>query len=150
MAKQIYVDENGNPIEVSGTINNASMLPISANDSTDTKSYIDTGLSGKADKTAVGTFTPKDSSVTPNNISFGYVDKLVGISARITTSLTANSLNNLGTIDIKPNTDLYLPAVSGSGVHLGFVQITSTGNVGVYSTVGGTHGVCFTASYMTT
>lgn len=41
MAKQIYVDENGNPIEVSGTINNASMLPISANDSTDTKTYID-------------------------------------------------------------------------------------------------------------
>ena len=49
MAKQIYIDENGNPIEVSGTINNASMLPISANDSTDTKTYIDTGLSGKAD-----------------------------------------------------------------------------------------------------
>lgn len=44
MAKQIYIDENGNPIEVSGTINNASMLPISANDSTDTKTYIDTGL----------------------------------------------------------------------------------------------------------
>lgn len=41
MAKQIYIDENGNPIEVSGTINNASMLPISANDSTDTKTYID-------------------------------------------------------------------------------------------------------------
>ena len=41
MAKQIYIDENGNPIEVSGTINNASMLPISGNDSTDTKTYID-------------------------------------------------------------------------------------------------------------
>ena len=41
MAKQIYIDENGNPIEVSGTINTAELLPISGNDPTDTKSYID-------------------------------------------------------------------------------------------------------------
>lgn len=53
MAKQIYIDENGNPISVSGTINNASMLPISGNDSTDTKTYIDTGLSGKADNSDI-------------------------------------------------------------------------------------------------
>ena len=50
MAKQIYIDENGNPIEVSGTVNTAELLPISGNDPTDTKSYIDTGLSGKQDK----------------------------------------------------------------------------------------------------
>ena len=49
MAKQIYIDENGNEIQVSGTINTAELLPISGNDSTDTKTYIDTGLSGKAD-----------------------------------------------------------------------------------------------------
>ena len=42
MAKQIYIDENGNPIEVSGTINTAELLPISGNDPTDTKTYIDT------------------------------------------------------------------------------------------------------------
>ena len=47
MAKQIYIDENGNEQLVSGTINNASILPISASDSTDTKDYIDNGLSGK-------------------------------------------------------------------------------------------------------
>lgn len=41
MAKQIYIDENGNVIPVSGTINTASALPISGNDSTDTKTYID-------------------------------------------------------------------------------------------------------------
>lgn len=41
MAKQIYIDENGNEQMISGTINNASLLPISANDSTNTKSYID-------------------------------------------------------------------------------------------------------------
>ena len=38
---------------------NATELPISANDSTDTKEYIDTGLSGKANKswTSIGTIT---------------------------------------------------------------------------------------------
>ena len=47
MSKQIYIDENGNENLVSGTINNASLLPIAANVPTDTKSYIDDGLQGK-------------------------------------------------------------------------------------------------------
>ena len=58
MAKQIYIDENGNPIEVSGTINTAELLPISANDPTDTKTYIATGLSGKQDKETHATESP--------------------------------------------------------------------------------------------
>ena len=44
MSKEIYVDGNGNENFISGTINNASILPISANDSTNTKSYIDNKL----------------------------------------------------------------------------------------------------------
>lgn len=47
MAKQIYIGENGNENVISGTINNASMLPISASDPTNTKDYVDSGLSGK-------------------------------------------------------------------------------------------------------
>ncbi len=54
MAKQLYIDENGNPIEVSGTINNASMLPISGNDSTDTKTYIDNIADYSTSEKAVG------------------------------------------------------------------------------------------------
>ena len=53
MAKQIFVDENGNEHLVSGTINNASMLPITSGSATNTKDYIDSGLSGKADKNAL-------------------------------------------------------------------------------------------------
>lgn len=49
MAKQIYIDENGNENLVSGTINNAEMLPIESGSATNTKDYIDTGLSDKAD-----------------------------------------------------------------------------------------------------
>lgn len=41
MSKQIYIDENGNELLVSGTINTADMLPISANPTTNTKAYID-------------------------------------------------------------------------------------------------------------
>jgi hypothetical protein len=50
MAKQIYIDGNGNEQLVSGTINNAEMLPIQSGSATDTKSYIDSGLSGKQAK----------------------------------------------------------------------------------------------------
>lgn len=41
MAKQIYIDSNGNEVMLSGTINSADILPISAGSSTDTKDYID-------------------------------------------------------------------------------------------------------------
>ena len=41
MAKQIYIDSNGNEVMLSGTINSADMLPISAGSSTMTKAYID-------------------------------------------------------------------------------------------------------------
>ena len=41
MAKQIYIDENGNEQLVSGTINNAELLPIQSGSATNTKDYID-------------------------------------------------------------------------------------------------------------
>ena len=56
MAKQLYIDENGNPIEVSGTINTAELLPISGNDPTDTKSYIDNIADYSTSEKAVGTW----------------------------------------------------------------------------------------------
>ena len=41
MASEYFVDENGNIVKVSGTINNAEMLPIESGSATDTKTYID-------------------------------------------------------------------------------------------------------------
>ena len=61
MAKQIYIDENGNEQLVSGTINTADMLPITSGSATNTKDYIDTGLSGKANTT---TFARKSVNTT--------------------------------------------------------------------------------------
>ena len=64
MAKEIYIDGNGNENLVSGTINNAEMLPIESGSATDTKSYIDninttltTALSDKLDKSAIKSLT---------------------------------------------------------------------------------------------
>lgn len=34
MSKQVYIDSNGNEIQVSGTVNTADMMPMSASDST--------------------------------------------------------------------------------------------------------------------
>ena len=106
MAKQIYIDENGNPIEVSGTINNASMLPISANDSTDTKTYIDTGLSG-FNWLGAGDFTLSSGTTSLTltkdmtnikEIYFGLYLSVGSIGARIRKSLTipVYELKNVG------------------------------------------------------
>ena len=40
MAKQVYIDSNGNEIQVSGTVNTADMMPMSGNDSTPTATAI--------------------------------------------------------------------------------------------------------------
>ena len=71
MSKQVYIDSNGNEVQVSGTVNTADMMPMSGNDSTKVSEAIgdlsqltttdksslvgavnevDTSLSNKADK----------------------------------------------------------------------------------------------------
>lgn len=69
MAKQIYIDENGNEQLVSGTINTADMLPIESGSATNTKDYIDTGLSGIIKTATVsGTTTSSGALAIPNTI----------------------------------------------------------------------------------
>lgn len=86
MAKEIYIDENGNEQMVSGTINNASLLPISASDSTNTKDYIDTGLSGKQSTinnsySIDGLSTP--SGITRQNGGYTKIGNLVIVNVRL-------------------------------------------------------------------
>lgn len=102
MAKQMYVDENGNPIEVSGTINNASMLPISANDSTDTKTYIDNIADYSTREKAVGkwidgkTIYKKtiDCGNLPNNASKNVNHNISNIDRIITFEAMATGTNS--------------------------------------------------------
>ena len=69
MAKEIYIDENGNENLVSGTINTAEMLPIESGSATNTKDYIDTGLSGKQDSIKIDTVSQTTNSLGFCNIN---------------------------------------------------------------------------------
>ena len=71
MAKQIYIDENGNENLVSGTINTADMLPIASGSATNTKDYIDTGLSGKAD---TGDIPTRSDFIRYEDVTIGAVE----------------------------------------------------------------------------
>lgn len=75
MAKQIYIDENGNEQLVSGTINTADMLPIESGSATNTKDYIDNGLSGKQNKTwtLLGTLTGGETLVLPTGWNEAFI-----------------------------------------------------------------------------
>ena len=135
MAKQLYIDENGNPIEVSGTINNASMLPISANDSTDTKTYIDTGLSGKADNSITATTdTANGKRLSGGYIQIGnivYVDINIELLSQtdytkalqtgLPTPIDNKNVqiigNNYDTWDYQPNAVLYGFRLANGGVY---------------------------------
>lgn len=52
MAKQVYIDSDGNEIPVSGTINSADMMPMSASDATKVSAAID-------NKVNISDLTPK-------------------------------------------------------------------------------------------
>lgn len=99
MAKQIYIDENGNEQLVSGTINNASLLPISANDTTNTKDYIDninTTLSGRNNIKYydLPVTTENNSYVTPFS---AYVSENLPSNLRTKTILSAQAVNDNST-----------------------------------------------------
>lgn len=53
MAKEFYIDKDGNEVLVSGTVNTADMLPMSASDSTKVSEAIDEVNDNKADKSAL-------------------------------------------------------------------------------------------------
>lgn len=117
MSKQIYIDENGNELLVSGTINTANVLPY--DDNTSTKAKIDE----KQDKltTTTGTITAS-SNVTlirPNAIKWGKVKTLscVFMVTGSTSTLGAipSGFEPTNTIDFSVNGD------SGHGCRLQIV-----------------------------
>ncbi|MBO5969745.1 MAG: hypothetical protein J6S14_14730 [Clostridia bacterium] len=137
MAKQLYIDENGNPIEVSGTINTAELLPISGNDTTDTKSYIDTGLSG-FNWLGAGDFTLSNSTTSftltqdmtnIKEIYFGLYLNVGSIGKRIRKSLTipVYELKNVGVFFdemITTNDRLYFEADYTDSTHLAVSSVS--------------------------
>lgn len=90
MAKQIYIDSNGNEVEISGTINYANMLPLSVSDSTD----VNTAISDNTDN--IGslsqlTTTDKSSLVGAVNEVNGGIVKTVLLTGSINSSYQDNN-----------------------------------------------------------
>lgn len=130
MAKQIYIDSQGNEHEISGTINTADMLPLSASDSQSTKDKLDE-VNEKA-TTQNATFEA-ESGVSVMHISSGYTDKQGCISAEIRFTGSANAWKTLGTLSINPNDACQVVGIhTGTGAHLGIVRLRNTGVVEVY------------------
>lgn len=90
MSKQIYIDENGNELLVSGTINAANVLPY--DDNTSTKAKIDE----KQDKltTSTGTITASSNVtlVRPLTVKYGNL-KMISVVFKIT-----GSTSTIGTL----------------------------------------------------
>jgi len=111
MAKQIYIDENGNEQLVSGTINTADMLPIQSGSATNTKDYIDSGLSGKADSSDTYTKTEVDNIVAGRKcITYS----LVTLSTLTGTEATFNTFSSRKFSDY----DLYIFTFGDSATYM--------------------------------
>jgi len=118
MAKQYYIDENGNPILVSGTVNTAELLPISGNDPTDTKTYIDT--------VSTGTLTTSNTNINilrsklikmPNGVK--YIQACLQATALVGTGETILDIpNGFNTTDSATNFDLCSVSTLGTGIPL--------------------------------
>lgn len=127
MAKEIYIDENGNENLVSGTINNAEMLPIESGSPTNTKEYIETGLQGKADKTELVKFfdltitsSTSDSGISP----FSYYGNSNKTDANI------HNILAVSVIDTQFNNPAITALYSISGTTYNFIVYSArSGNV---------------------
>lgn len=100
MAKQIYIDANGNEIEVSGTINTAEMLPVAAGstkkavykagDVVDCSNVIATGLIGYS-KSSIRFVIPLSKPIvaTSATISGGWTIATIAGNAFVDTSFAS-------------------------------------------------------------
>lgn len=120
MSKQIYIDSNGNEIQVSGTVNTADMMPMSGNDSTKVSEAIGT----------LSTLTTTDKSSL-----VGAVNEVNGSALRIAKYSFTKSINATTEATFAvTRTDFNLPA--GAKVIDGFLKQSSyisTNNVWAYA-----------------
>lgn len=87
MSKQIYIDSNGNEIQVSGTVNSADMLPLEAG-------------SSKMTSAAIGTL----SSLTTTNKD-SLVEAVNEVDGKVSTKQNSNVLNIVKTFTSGTSTD---------------------------------------------
>ena len=149
MAKQIYIDSNGNEVLVSGTITTDNNLPHYTG--TPTAGTTAEAIASKADKTQTATFIP-ETGVQVMHISTGVTDKQGCITGEIRFTQTANSWKDLGTLSVKPSDICQVCGVhTGTGAFLGIVRLQpTTGKLQVYPVINiSNDAVGFSISFIT-
>ena len=120
MAKEIYIDENGNENLVSGTINYGSLLPMSPSDPDFVADRITALEIGKVDKTSFTSITSISSAnanVTVNQGGYIKCGKVVIVTAKITLSSNLNISTKILTglpTDMTDGTGVLISGMSGT------------------------------------
>lgn len=134
MSKQIYIDSEGNEIQVSGTVNSADKLPIEAGSSTMTKTELD----GKATNTKVDTVTSLGATITKatgvNEFEIGLYQNNKMISGYVAFTFSSNPSANatIATGFPIPKGMMQIPVACVYGSNLGKVgraSINTSGNL---------------------
>lgn len=120
MSKQIYIDSNGNEIQVSGTVNSADMLPIEAGSSKMTSeavNEVDEKIDNATTKTS-GTITAT-SGYTVRSQNLVKVNGVVFGSFAINATGTITSRTTIGTIPtgFRPNATVSFFATASSAIN---------------------------------
>ena len=111
MSKQVYIDSNGNEVQVSGTVNTADMMPMSASDSTKVKTAIGTKANSSDIPTWVKQATGTSSGTIAGASVFGYyyADQwtayislpFIAKNTNYTVNIVAVSADNVGDVTSK-------------------------------------------------
>ena len=120
MAKQIYIDENGNEQLVSGTINNAELLPISSSDPMNTKDYIDS-VTLKYYTTA----SQKLNSLSWTQSAAGVYYTIIDLSALIPDATLILSVSICGWNVIRSSDNL-TPFINANSIKIGIMANTNS------------------------
>ena len=143
MSKQVYIDSNGNEVQVSGTVNTADMMPMSGNDSTKVKEAI----ASKATTGNAISFTPETgiTAAAPSAV----INKTVLLNLTFTGSFTLNTWKKIGTMNVTPSTStVYVAGVhSSDGLYAGMIQIRSDKGIYFYPKTAITGSVGCTANF---
>ena len=151
MSKQIYIDSNGNEVQVSGTVNTADMMPMSGNDSTKVATAIGSlsALTTSVKSSLVGAVNSLNE-VADNNLSvatyggtiyyrkYGKVVEVTGTGIGSTTSIAQGNEPTLVTLPsgFRPKRELNPVGYSRNSFSnsrmLGYT-IGTNGNIKVYA-----------------
>lgn len=127
MAKQIYIDSNGNEVQVSGTVNSADLLPLAAGSDTSTAEAIEELSTVIVDTLPMGSYSSSGSTLTK-------CGKLIILNLSSFTNLPAGGFTELPTIpeEYRPVRSFYVNVIDLNMNKLRF-YITTAGRFAVYN-----------------